>query len=149
MLNIASNAAGGNGSVALTGTGVAPARRPPPAPRAQPADARASSARRTGMSRARVLRRGLRLTMRLPQGTEIVKISVLPRPQRQGATASRCGSATASSPSQAGLYRMRLDSRALRRRLKAGLYQVNVTPGREQAPARGDERRTRIRITRR
>jgi hypothetical protein len=48
----------------------------------------------------------------------------------------------------AGLYRLRLDSRALRRRLKAGLYQVNVTPGISRRDL-GRTASTRIRITRR
>lgn len=99
------------------------------------------------LSRAGVLRRGLRLTMRLPQGAEILKISVLrvrngrlvPRPVWLGYRLL---------PSRAGLYRLRLDSRALRRRLKTGLYQVNLTPGLSKRQL-GATTTARIRITRR
>jgi hypothetical protein len=146
-LGLLTNTATGAAHIALTGTGVVPGPNV--------LGARASAARRLVVSRlrtthrvarARVLRRGLRLTMRLPQGTEIVKIAVyrvrkgkvLPKPVWLGYRV----------PSRAGLYRLRLDSRIMRRRLKAGVYQVNVTPGLSRHEL-GRTVTTRIRITRR
>jgi hypothetical protein len=98
------------------------------------------------LSRARVLRRGLRLTMHIPQGTEIVKVSVL-RVRHGKVLRKPVWLGYRVAPSRAGLYRLRLDSRALRRRLKAGLYQVNVTPGVSKRQL-GATATTRIRITR-
>jgi hypothetical protein len=97
------------------------------------------------LTRARALRRGVRLTMRLPQGTEIVKIAILRvrnnRVQRKPVWLGY------RVPSHAGLYRLTLDSRTLRRRLKTGLYQVNVTPGVSKRQL-GRTATTRVRITR-
>jgi hypothetical protein len=99
------------------------------------------------MSRARVLRSGLRLSMRLPQGAEILKISVL-RVRKGKVVRKPVWLGYRVTPSRAGLYRLRLKSRALRRRLKPGLYQVNVTPGISKHQL-GRTTTTRIRITRR
>jgi hypothetical protein len=96
------------------------------------------------MNRARVLRRGLRLTMHLPQGTEILKVSVLR--VRTGRAPELVWFAY-RHPSKAGLYRLNLHSRKLRGRLKPGLYVVNVTPGVSKAQL-GQTTSTRIRITR-
>ena len=98
------------------------------------------------LSRARVLRNGLRVTMRLPQGTEILKISVL-RVRDGKVVRKPVWLGFRVAPSRTGLYRLRLDSRALRRRLKAGLYQINVTPGLSRHQL-GRTTTTRIRITR-
>jgi hypothetical protein len=99
------------------------------------------------MSRARVLSRGLLLSMVLPQGTEIIKISVL-RVRNGHVERKPLWLAFRVAPSRAGVYRLRLDSRALRLRLKTGLYQVNVTPGASRREL-GRTTSTRIRITRR
>jgi hypothetical protein len=101
------------------------------------------------MSRARVLRRGLRFSMRLPQGTEILKIAVYRT--RSGKVIRKpvwLGFRVVGRIPPSGLYRIRLDSRALRQRLKAGLYQVNITPGLSKRDL-GRTSTTRIRITRR
>jgi hypothetical protein len=98
------------------------------------------------MTRARVLGRGLRLSMRLPAGTEILKISVL-RVRNGKVNRQPVWLGYRVTPSHAGLYRVRLDSRTLRRRMKAGLYQVNVTPGVSKRQL-GQTTTTRIRITR-
>jgi hypothetical protein len=83
--------------------------------------------------------------MRLPQGTEIVKVAILRvRNDRVRRKPIWLGYRV---PSHAGLYRLTLDSRALRRRLKAGLYQVNVTPGVSKRQL-GRTATTRVRITR-
>jgi hypothetical protein len=85
--------------------------------------------------------------MRLPQGTEIVKFSVL-RVRGNGRVNHKpAWLAYRVAPSRAGLWRVRLDSRALRRRMKAGLYQLNVTPGVSRRQL-GRTSTTRIRITR-
>ena len=49
---------------------------------------------------------------------------------------------------RSGLYRVRLDSRTLRRRMKAGRYQLNVTPGLSKREL-GRTTTTPVRITRR
>jgi hypothetical protein len=147
-LDVAENTATGAIHVALAGSGAAAA-----APGASVAGAGARSRltvrklRTTHrMSRARVVRRGLRLTMRLPEGTEIVKIAVFR--VRKGKVVRKPVWLGYRVPSHVGLYRLRLDSRALRRALKAGLYQVNVTPGVSKRQL-GTTTTTRVRITRR
>jgi hypothetical protein len=100
------------------------------------------------LSRARVLRRGIRLTMQIPANAEIVKFSIL-RVRRNGHVNRKpIWLGYRVPPSRAGIWRVTLDSRALRRRLKAGLYQVNVTPGVSKKQL-GRTSTTRIRITRR
>jgi hypothetical protein len=146
VLNIGSNATGGNGSVALSGSGVASAGAG-----VAGAGARSRFALRTlrtthRMSRARVRSRGLRFTMRLPAGTEILKVSVLR--VRNGKALRKPVWFAFRHPSHAGLYRMRLNTRKLRRRLTPGLYQVNITPGVSKRQL-GATSSTRIRITRR
>lgn len=148
VLSIPHNAAGGGTQVALVGTGASPA--------AGGAGAAGSAALRGlsvaklrtthRLSRARVLRRGLRLTMRLPVAAEIVKIAIYR--VRYGKAQRRPVWLGYRVPAHTGRYRLRLDSRALRRRLKAGLYQVNVTPGLSRRQL-GRTTTTRIRITRR
>jgi hypothetical protein len=145
-LTIASNATGGNGSVALTGAGVAPAGTG-----AAAANGRSRFALRTlrtthRLSRARVRSHGLRFTMRLPAGTEIVKVSVLR--VRNGNALRKPVWFAFRHPSHAGLYRMRLNTRKLRHRLTPGLYQVNITPGVSKRQL-GATSSTRIRVTRR
>jgi hypothetical protein len=150
-LMVSSNAAGGNGSVALSGTGVAPAAAANAiAGAAAGSRLRISKLRTTHrMSRARVLRRGLRLSMRVPQGTEILKVAVF---RFRGKQLIRkpiwLGYRVVGRVGRSGLYRIRLDSRTLRRRMKAGRYQLNVTPGISKREL-GVTTTTPIRITRR
>ncbi|MEA2382162.1 MAG: hypothetical protein QOH72_2133 [Solirubrobacteraceae bacterium] len=140
-LNISHNAKNGRTGIALSGV-VGGAQVAGASARSRLTIRRLRTTHR--LSRARVQGRGLRLTMRLPQGTEILKVSVL-RIRRAGAPelvwfAYR-------HPSKAGLYRLALNSRKLRRRLTAGLYVVNVTPGVSKRQL-GRTSSTRIRITR-
>jgi len=149
-LDIPDNAANLRTEVALSGEGTAPPVTPTAAALAAArAPGRLAIARlRTThrLSRARVLRRGLRLSMRVPQGTEILKIAV--HRVRRGRAEARNVWVGFRVVSRAGLLRVRLDSRTLRRRLKAGLYQINVTPGVSRREL-GRTTTTRIRITRR
>ena len=148
-LDVATNAASGVSHIALTGTGVDPRATAAAAAAAFRARFKVAKLRTTHrMSRARVLRRGLRLSMRLPQGAEILKISVLRVRQSGKVNRKPVWLAYRVLPSRAGLYRVSLDSRALRRRLKAGLYQINVTPGLSKHQL-GGTATTRVRITRR
>jgi hypothetical protein len=142
-LNVATNAAGGHTGIALTGAGAAPAAAGAGA-RGRLTVRRLRTTHR--LARARVLRRGLRLTMRLPAGTEIVKVAI--RRVRHGRALRRPVWLGYRVVAHAGLYRLRLDSRALRRRLTPGLYQVNVTPGVSRRQL-GRTTTTRIRVTRR
>jgi hypothetical protein len=143
-LDIQHNAAGGGARILLNGTGAVPA----PAVAAAPTSRLAISKLRTThrMSRARVLRRGLRLTMVLPQGTEIIKVAVN-RIRNNKVVRKPIWVGFRVAPSRAGLYRLTLDSRALRRRMKVGLYVVKVTPGASKQQL-GVTTTTRVRITR-
>jgi len=143
-LDLATNA--GPRSIALTGTGV-------PAP---VANAVAGAAARSGlavrklrtthrMSRSRVLRHGLRLSMVLPQGTQIIKIAIN-RIRHNKVVRKPVWVGFRVAPSRSGRYHLTLDSRALRRRLKTGLYVVKVTPGASKQQL-GATTTTRIRIT--
>jgi hypothetical protein len=143
-LDVTSNAAPGVHHVALNGTGVDLRAAALAARNAM----RISKLRTTHrMTRARVLRQGLRLSMHLPQDAEILKISIL---RVRNGKANRkpvwLGYRVVGRLGPAGLYRLRLDSRTLRRRLKAGLYQLNVTPGVSKKQL-GVTATTRIRIT--
>ena len=79
-------------------------------------------------------------------GTEIVKIAVYR--VRKGRVVRKPVWLGYRLVGRTGPYRIRLDSRALRRRLKVGLYQVNVTPGISRREL-GRTSTTRVRITRR
>lgn len=136
-LIVPSNAAGGNGTVALTGTGVAPAAPAPAGGAGAGGVAGAGASSRLAirnlhlshrMHRSRVLRNGLRLSMVLPQGTQIIKVAVF-RYRHNKLVRSPVWVGFRVAPSRLGLYRLTLDSRALRRRLKVGRYQLRVTPG--------------------
>lgn len=70
-------------------------------------------------------RRGFRLTMRLPGGTEIVRIRVY----RRTSTGLKLLSAGYRAPGAAGPYRIQQSHAQLRRRLTRGTYEVQVTPG--------------------
>jgi hypothetical protein len=77
------------------------------------------------IKRSKAQKSGLRLTMRLPDGTEIVKINVY---RKIGKTAKLLSSGL-RAPSTAGQYRVSLNQATLRRLLKKGNYEVQVTPG--------------------
>ncbi|MDX6723379.1 MAG: hypothetical protein QOD73_1783, partial [Solirubrobacteraceae bacterium] len=79
------------------------------------------------VTRARVLRRGLRLSMRVPEGTEVVRVAIYRT--RRGKRSARPVYLAFRLVPRAGVFRLTLDSRALRQRLKTGRYQLNVTPG--------------------
>jgi hypothetical protein len=150
-LDFAHNAVAGASHIALGGTATAPALTSAAVAGTSAASRLRISKLRTThrMSRARVLRRGMRLSMRLPAGTEILKVAVYR--VRRGKVVRKpvwLGYRVVGRLGRNGLYRVRLDSRALRRRLKAGLYQVNVTPGVSKREL-GRTTTTRVRITRR
>jgi hypothetical protein len=70
--------------------------------------------------------RGLRLSMRVPAGTEVIKVNVY-RKTSKGLTLLSSGFKVA--PSSAGVSHVAQNQPALRRLLKKGAYQVQVTPG--------------------
>jgi hypothetical protein len=150
-LDVQHNAAGGSARILLNGTGTVRAAGAPGGAGVAGTGAAgrlAISKLRTThrMSRARVLRNGLHLTMVLPQGTEIIKVAVHRiRADKVGRKPVWLGFRVA--PSRPGLYRLTLDSRALRRRMKVGLYVLKVTPGASRQQL-GVTTTTRIRITR-
>jgi hypothetical protein len=87
-----------------------------------------SLARRISVTRLRL--QGLRASMRLPQGTRAVRISVYKA--RNGQKTGRALFITNRSPRSAGLYRVTLRSRSLSR-LRAGSYVLEVRAGRRAA----------------
>jgi hypothetical protein len=145
---------GGSADIALSGTGVAvptttttpaapsattttvvtttgtpgavsttPAR--PNTASARPALALKSLAVAPRIKQRKARKTGLRLVMRLPNGTEVVKINVY----RRTGKGLKLLSSGLKAPSAAGLYRVAQNHAALRRLLTKGSYQVQVTPG--------------------
>jgi hypothetical protein len=80
-------------------------------------------AARIKQSKARKL--GFRLTMRVPDGTVVVRIRVY-RKTGKDLTLLSDGYRT---PAAAGLVRVQQSHLQLRRQLKRGAYEVQVTPG--------------------
>jgi len=68
---------------------------------------------------------GLRVIMRLSTGTKVVRIRVYRR-SKGGLTLLSAGF---RAPSSAGLYRASLSFAGLRRQLRKGTYEIQVTPG--------------------
>jgi hypothetical protein len=145
VLGIGHNATGGGSTVALNASVAAPAATVAAATASRLAIRKLRTTHR--MSRARVLRNGLRLSMVLPPGTEIIKIAVM-RIRHNKVVRKPVWVGFRVAPSRSGLYRLTLDSRALRRRMKVGLYVLKVTPGASKQQL-GATTTTRIRITRR
>ncbi|HEV7882770.1 MAG TPA: chitobiase/beta-hexosaminidase C-terminal domain-containing protein [Solirubrobacteraceae bacterium] len=121
---------GGSGGGAAPAATVVRIPAPPPSggtaagsPRPKLALASLRTAARMSQSTAR--KRGLRLTMGLPTGTEIVRIQVY-RKTAKGLTLLSDGY---RAPSAAGVYRVSQSHAQLRRLLKRGSYEVRVTPG--------------------
>jgi hypothetical protein len=72
---------------------------------------------------------GIRLAMRLPEGTEVVRIRIY----RITSDGRRLISSGFKTPGASGLYRVRQNHRSLRRSLKIlGRYEVEVAPGRNR-----------------
>jgi hypothetical protein len=82
-------------------------------------------ARRISTTRARI--QGLRVSMQLPSGTQVVRIAVF----RDGRQSGRVLAQALRLPSESGRYVVRLRGRALLRSLRPGRYLVKVTPGRD------------------
>jgi hypothetical protein len=154
-LDVAHNATGGATRIVLAGNGLAPPAPAGPAAAPGPRVGVAGFSAAGGLalrqlrithriSRALALRRGLRLSMRLPQGTEVVRVAIYRvRDNRRSGPAIFLAHRV---PPRAGLYRVRLDSRALRQRLVRGSYQLNVTPGLSRHEL-GRTTVTRLRVT--
>jgi hypothetical protein len=135
-LDVPHNAQGGMSHIGLSASSVAPPAAAATSP-AGPGVAVAGTAARNlavqrlrlthRVTRARILQRGLRLSMRLPEGTEVVRVAIY---KNSGHRRSRrpVYLAFRLAP-RAGLFRLTLDSRALRQQLKVGRYQLNVAPG--------------------
>jgi hypothetical protein len=77
------------------------------------------------IKQSKAQRSGIRLSMRLADGTEIVKINVY----RRTAAGLKLLSSGYKAPSAAGLYRVTQNHAQLRRLLTRGTYEVQVTPG--------------------
>jgi hypothetical protein len=101
---------------------------------------RLSLARRISLTRLRL--QGLRASMRLPQGTNVVRIAVYKA--RHGQKTGRALFSSRRSPRSAGLYRVTLRDRSLLRKLRAGSYVLEVQAG-QSAASLG--RATRIAFT--
>ena len=88
---------------------------------------------------------GLRLAMRLPAGTEVVRVAIF-----RSRNGHKTGTAIARAlrlPDRSGSYVITLRSRDLVRRLKLGRYVVEVTPGRD-LDDRGATSRATFSVTR-
>ncbi|MEA2155792.1 MAG: large repetitive protein [Solirubrobacteraceae bacterium] len=137
---------GGPGPGAPTGTSAAgtPAAGAPAAPAAEPAAATPAAAAAVAASAAqpalalkqlgmaprvkqrRAQKLGIRLVMRLSEGTEVVRIRIY----RRTASGLKLVSDGYRAPSStAGLYRVTQSHLGLRRQLRRGSYEVQVTPG--------------------
>ncbi|MEA2286644.1 MAG: hypothetical protein QOJ21_2687 [Solirubrobacteraceae bacterium] len=154
VLDIPHNAQGALSHVALAGAG-APPPPPPAAPAAGPAVTVAGAGAAGSLAlqqlrlthrvtRARVLRRGLRLSMRVSEGTEVVRVAIYRT--RRGKRSARPVYLAFRLVPRAGVFRLTLDSRALRQRLKPGRYQLNVTPGQSRRQL-GSTTKTFFRVT--
>jgi hypothetical protein len=123
----ATGAAGGSGAAApaalgapLGGTAAASIARPGAAP------ARLLSLTTTRrVKRSTAARDGIRLVMRLGPRCDIVRIRVY----RRTGFGRKLITSGLRAPNASGLYRVRLQSKALRAALKVGRYEVQVTPG--------------------
>jgi hypothetical protein len=97
------------------------------------------------ISLTRVRTQGLRLSMRLEEGTRVVRIAVY----RSKGNGQRTGAALFAGyqvPAKAGLFRVTLRG-SLLRRLRAGQYVVEVQPGQSRTSL-GTLSRHRFRVTR-
>ena len=79
--------------------------------------------------RSKAARNGIRLVMRIDDATSVVRIKIY----RRTAGGRRLLSDGYKSPQTSGLYRVRQNHRSLRRSLKVGRYEVEVTPGRSRS----------------
>jgi hypothetical protein len=80
----------------------------------------------SALSRHRVRREGVRFVMRVPAGTELVRVRVV---ALRGRVARRVLSGGFRLVPRAGMVAMRLQAPALRRALRPGRYRLEVTPG--------------------
>ena len=81
------------------------------------------------VKRSKAAANGIRLAMRLPEGTEVVRIRIY----RITGSGRRLISSGFKTPGATGLYRARQNHRSLRRSLKTlGRYVAEVTPGRSR-----------------
>ena len=76
--------------------------------------------------RSRARSNGLRLVMRLQEGTEVVQVRIY---RRTKSGRKLISSGFRSTGGRTGLYRLNQNHRSLRRSLKVGRYVVEVTPG--------------------
>jgi hypothetical protein len=103
---------------------------------------RLSLARRISIKRVRA--QGLRASMRVQEGTNVVRIGIYKT--RHGLRTGRALYTTTRTPRSAGLFRVRLRSSKLSK-LKPGLYAMEVRAGRSAASL-GAPRTTTFRVTR-
>lgn len=97
------------------------------------------------ISRSRARNVGLRLVMRLQEGTEVVRVRIYRR--LAGGKRKLLSSGFRSTGGKSGLFRMRQNHRSLRRSLIAGRYVVEVTPGASRTDL-GETSRYNVRIVR-
>jgi hypothetical protein len=116
--------AGGAGGAGATASSTAGAGTTAGAT-ARPALALQQLALAPRIKQSKAQRNGLRLLMRLPDGTEVVKVNIY----RKTSKGLKLLSSGLKAPSAAGLYRVAQNHAALRRLLTKGSYEVQVTPG--------------------
>jgi hypothetical protein len=97
------------------------------------------------ISVTRLSLRGLRVSMRVPNGANVVRISVYKA--RNGQKTGRALFSSPRAPRNAGLYRVTLRSRSLLRKLKRGSYVLEVQAG-QSAGSLGSASRIAFAVTR-
>jgi hypothetical protein len=120
----------GNASAASTfvytiGAGPVPSRQVKGTTSSALSVSRLALARRISITRVRA--RGLRVSMNLQEGTQVVRIAIYRA--RNGRKSGRALFITNRVPHSAGLYRVTLRDRGLLRRLKAGRHVIEVRAG--------------------
>jgi hypothetical protein len=104
---------------------------------------RLALARRISITRLRV--QGLRTSMRVQDGTNVVRIAIYKA--RNGKKTGRALYVTTRAPRKSGLYRVTLRSRSLLSKLRAGSYVMEVRSG-SSAAALGTARSIGFTVTR-
>ena len=99
---------------------------------------RLTLSRRISVTRLR--EQGLRASMRVQEGTNVVRIAIYK--SRNGQRTGRALYVTTRTPSRSGLYQVALRSRSLLSKLKAGSYVMEVRAGRNASTLGGVRRIT-------
>lgn len=124
----AGGAAAGGATGAIAPAGVAPGGTVPTTAASLPKLSLKSLSTSAKIKRSNASRQGIRLSMNLGDGTKVVKINIY----RKTGTKLKLISSGFKTPSKVGKITITQSHATLRRLLRAGSYQVRVTPGRSK-----------------